>query len=142
MTVLWHASGRHRASARGTFLALLSAGCGEALGPGPCLDGVSFEVGPGTQPTFDWRPACGINGLTVRTIESPSATVWALSSPSTSNALRPRVQYGQVPRGATGLEPVSPLVGGSGYRLTLYAWIANPLTSGELKALDSVDFVP
>jgi hypothetical protein len=137
-----HQGYHRRAIARGSLVAVLSIGCGEMLGPETCLDGVSFEVGPGTEPTFDWRPACGVNGLTVRTIESQSATVWGLSSPGTSNALRPRVRYGQVPAGATGLEPVGPLARGSNYRLTLYAWIANPLTAGQLKALDSVDFVP
>jgi hypothetical protein len=39
-------------------------------------------VGTGAEPTFDWRPACAVNGLTVRTVENPDQ-VPALSTGST-----------------------------------------------------------
>jgi hypothetical protein len=130
-----------RAAAAGALFPLLGLGCSDALGPSACLSGMSFVVGAGTQPTFDWHPACGVNGLTVRAVENPGGAIWGLGSPSTSNAVRPPLQYGTIPSGASGTEPAPALVPGSTYRLTLYVWLENPIQPSR-QVLDSVDFVP
>jgi hypothetical protein len=142
MPVLCRFHVRFRAAAAGALFPLLGLGCSDALGPSACLSGMSFVVGTGTQPTFDWRPACGVNALTVRAVENPDEAIWGLGSPSTSNAVRPPIRYGTIPSGASGTETAPALVTGSTYRLTLYVWLENPIPPSQQQVLDSVDFVP
>jgi hypothetical protein len=142
MPVLCRFHATFRAAAAGALFPLLGLGCSDTLGPSACLSGMSFVVGAGTQPTFDWHPACGVNGLTVRAVENPGEAIWGLGSPSTSNAVRPPIQYGKIPSGASGTEPAPALVPGSTYRLTLYVWLENPVPPSRRQVLDSVDFVP
>jgi hypothetical protein len=133
---------RFRAAAARALFPLLGLACSDALGPSACLSGMSFVVGAGTQPTFDWRPACSVNALTVRAVEDPVEALWALGSPSTSNAVRPPIRYGEIPSGASGTATAPALVTGSPYRLTLYVWLENPIPPSKQQVLDSVDFVP
>ena len=142
MPLLCRSHATFRAAAAGALFPLLGLGCSDALGPSACLSGMSVVVGTGTQPTFDWRPACGVNGLTVRAVENPNEAIWGLGSPSTSNTVRPPIQYGKIPSGASGTEPAPALVAGSTYRLTLYVWLENPVPPSQRQVLDSVDFVP
>ena len=129
-------------AAAGALFPLLGLGCSDALGPSACLGGMSFVVGTGTQPTFDWQPACGVNALTVRAVESPDKVLWGLGSPSTSNAVHPPIRYGTIPPGASGSASAPALLTGSTYRLTLYVWLENPISPSQQQVLDSVDFVP
>ena len=131
-----------RAAAAGALFPLLGLGCSDTLGPSACLSGMSFVVGTGTQPTFDWRPPCGVNALTVRAVENPEKVLWGLGSPSTSNAVHPPIRYGTIPSGASGTEPAPALIPGSTYRLTLYVWLEMPIPPSQQQVLDSVDFVP
>jgi hypothetical protein len=133
---------RFRAAAARALFPLLGLACSDALGPSACLSGMSFVVGTGTKPTFDWRPACSVNGLMVRAVENPDEAIWTLGSPSTSNAVRPPIRYGEMPAGASGTTTAPPLVTGSTYRLTLYVWLDNPIPPSQQQVLDSVDFVP
>jgi hypothetical protein len=131
-----------RAAAAGALFPLLGMDCGDALGPSACLSGMSFVIGTGSQPTFNWQPACGVNGLTVRAVENPDEAIWGLGSPSTSNAVRPPIQYGKIPSGLSGTATAPALVTGSAYRLTLYVWLESPVPPSQRQVLDSVDFVP
>ncbi len=142
MPVLCRFNVRSRAAAAGALFPLLGLGCSDTLGPSACLSGMSFVVGIGTQPRFDWRPACAVNALTVRAVENPDEAIWGLGSPSTSNVVRPPIQYGKVPSGVGGTEPAPALISGSTYRLTLYVWLENPISPSQRQVLDSVDFVP
>jgi hypothetical protein len=142
MPLLCRFHATRRATAAGALFPLLGLGCSDTLGPSACLSGVSVVVSTGTQPTFDWRPACGVNGLTVRAVENPDETIWGVGSPSTSNTVRPPIQYGKIPSGASGTEPAPALVTGSTYRLTLYVWLESPVPPSQRQVLDSVDFVP
>ena len=142
MSVLCQCHVRFRAAAAGVLFPALGLGCSDALGPSACLSGMRLLVGTGAEPTFDWRPACAVNGVTVRTVENPDQVVWSLGSPSTSNAVRPPIQHGTIPSGASGIEHAPALSTGSTYRLTLYVWLESPIPPSQKQVLDSVDFVP
>ena len=131
---------RIRALAAGTLLPLFGLQCGDTLGPSACLDGVTFSVGPGIQPTFDWRPACRVLRLLVRPVEGPAPPVWSVGFPGGTNALEPPVRYGEVPAGADG-GTLTDLVSGTAYRVTLYAWFRTDIAT-DVVALDSTDFMP
>jgi hypothetical protein len=131
---------RVRATAA-ALLPLLGLQCGDRVGPSACLDDMTIMVGSGVRPTFDWRPACYVNALSIRLVEKPVERVWGVSSPGSSNALRPPIQYGLVPSGADGSSNPADLVAGSAYRLTLYASFDTAVAT-DLEVLDSVDFVP
>jgi hypothetical protein len=141
MPLLCRSHATFRAAAASALFPLFGLGCSDALGPSACLSGMSFVVGPGTQPTFDWRPACSVNALTVRAVENPDEAIWALGSPSTSNAVRPPIRYGTMPSAASGPGPAPALVTGSTYRLTLYVWLESQISLSQQQVQDIVDFV-
>jgi hypothetical protein len=68
---------RFRTAGAGALIPLLVLGCSGVVDPSSCLSGMSFVVSTGTQPTFDWRPACSVHGLTVRAVENPDQAIWA-----------------------------------------------------------------
>ena len=126
---------------RPALIALVGLACSDTLSPSACLDGVTFTVGPGTEPTFDWKPACRVSQLEVRSVDNPVVRMWSVGSPRP--ALRPPIRYGEVPdeAGAIGTTPASPLSPGSAYHLRLLATFSTPVGFNSVE-LGGVDFVP
>jgi len=123
------------------FLVPLGLAC-DNMGPSACLDGVSFTVGPGTEPTVDWKPSCRMQALVFRAANDPgSAIIWEVYSRG-GNELRPPLRYGEIPPNALGPTPAPALAEGTSYRLTLYASFNDPTGGVTQQAVDSVVFVP
>jgi hypothetical protein len=101
------------------FVVPLGLAC-DTMGPSACLDGVSFTVGTGTEPTVDWKPSCRMQSLVFRAV----------------------IRYGEIPPNAFGPMPAPALAQGTGYRLTLYASFNDPTGGATQQAVDSVVFVP
>jgi hypothetical protein len=115
----------------------------DSLGPSDCLDGVTFTVSAGTEPTFDWAPSCRMQALVVHLAEAPNHDfVWSVHSPLGSNVLEPPIRYGEVPPHASSNSEAPALSEGTAYRLTLYASINNPLGGSAQVPVDSTVFVP
>lgn len=114
------------------------------MGPSACLDGVSFTVGAGTEPTVDWEPSCRMQSLVFRAVNDPNnAIIWQVSTPLGTNELRPPLRYGEIPPHALGgPTPAPALAQGTSYRLTLYASFNDPTGGAAQQAVDSVVFVP
>jgi hypothetical protein len=112
--------------------------------PSASLDGVSFTVGAGTEPTFDWAPSCRMQALVINLAEDPNhAFVWSVLTPLGSNGLQPPIRYGEVPPHASSNSPAPALSEGTAYRVTLYASINSPLGNGSTQVpVDSTVFVP
>jgi hypothetical protein len=154
---------------RSTILALtilmapLTACGGEATGPaGECTDdtrAVSVAVSTGSQPVFDWDPACSIAQLN---IEEGGGLKWGIhtdasvwNDPVQANLIVPPVTYGVVPAGSeqfgppdVPFGPPEPLSSGTTYEITL--WRVLPPTSSarcdyqyaNVCRLSIDDFVP
>ncbi|HEX3275405.1 MAG TPA: hypothetical protein VHR43_11155 [Gemmatimonadales bacterium] len=116
----------------------------DSLGPSDCLDGVTFTVSAGTEPTFDWAPSCRMQALVVHLAEAPNHDfVWSVHTPLGSNGLQPPIRYGEVPPHASSNSPAPALSEGTAYRLSLYASINSPVDNGSTQVpVDSTVFVP
>jgi hypothetical protein len=127
-----------------TLAVLLPLGLAcDSHGPSECLDGVSFTVGAGTEPTFDWAPACRMQALVILAKGPSPSFVWAVRGPLAGNVLEPPIRYGEVPPDAISNNPAPPLEEGTAYQVTLYASVDNPLGNGRtVQAVDSTVFVP
>jgi len=112
---------RHRLAATLGFpFVVLTASCAD---PGPSLadcSAVAITVSAGTQPTFNWTPACEVEALTVA-LHDRDVIVWGAMSPNQTNTIASPVPYGTTPPGsAATANRIEPLVTGTTYQVTLF----------------------
>lgn len=102
-------------------LVVLNAACAD---PGPSLadcSAVAVTVSAGTQPTFNWTPACQVEALTVALHNNHDVIVWGAVSPNQTNTIGSPVPYGSTPPGAAATaNRIEPLVSGTTYEVTVF----------------------
>jgi len=82
-----------------------------------CTGPVTVTVGAGTSPQFSWSPACRLFFVIVEPAAS-GQDLWSVITEGT-NAISSPVLYGTVPPGAQELDPPTPLVAGTAYKVAV-----------------------
>lgn len=92
----------------------------EPTGPGTlseCTGDVVPAIGTGLEPVISWAPGCKLSLVLVEDSEG-GGDVWGVEA--AGNSIEPGLRYGEVPEGATELEPPALLESGKSYRLVLF----------------------
>lgn len=123
-------------------LALAIAACGDSAGPsgGGCDGPVTMTISSGSQPTFDWSPACTIAQVVVTDFDEtdPDSVVkWQVLAEQ--NVIRPPVAYGVTPSNA--VQGVEPRLLKAGRHYFVGLSVIDQLT-GELVVQVQQQFVP
>lgn len=82
-----------------------------------CTGEVNVSVSAGTTPQFSWSPACRLFFLIVEPAAS-GTDLWSIISEG-ANRIAPPVRYGTVPADAEELDPPTPLLAGTAYKVVV-----------------------
>lgn len=123
-----------------TLTVVMLVGCSDdSSGPEElpeCTGQVTVSISAGTEPTFNWAPAC--RGFLLL-VEEGATDVWSVITLG-SNDLAPPVTYGVVPAGATELDTPVPLMVGTTYDVILFRHTGPGDDDGEIVTIQ--EFTP
>ncbi|MCG3776852.1 MAG: hypothetical protein JW395_3723 [Nitrospira sp.] len=100
-----------------------------------CTGEVTITVSAGTTPQFSWAPACQLFFLIVEPAAS-GEDLWSIGTEG-ANEISPSVRYGTVPPGAQELDPPTPLMAGTEYKVAIFRYTGPGRQDGVIIGLQT-----